>query len=56
MGYKFSDENIENIIHICDDNGDGELNFQEFLALNDFLDYLKVCVDDMSVAHAVILP
>src|SRR5690348_6677148 len=42
LGYSFSPENLDIIIHIVDDNMDGILNFQEFLGLYDFLEYLKV--------------
>jgi len=45
LGYTFSPENLETIIHIVDENKDGVLNFQEFLGLYDFLEYLKTLFD-----------
>lgn len=55
LGYEFSQENIESIISIVDDNGDGELNFEEFLGFYDFLDYLKVrlCVRLCMYVHVL---
>jgi len=41
LGYTFSPENVDTIIQIVDDNMDGVLNFKEFLAFYDFLEYLK---------------
>jgi Ca2+-binding EF-hand superfamily protein len=41
LGYTFSPDSLDIIIHIVDDNMDGILNFQEFLGLYDFLEYLK---------------
>jgi calmodulin len=45
LGYTFSPENLDIIVHIVDDNMDGVLNFQEFLGLYDFLEYLKSLFD-----------
>jgi len=41
LGYTFSPDNVDIIIQIVDDNMDGVLNFKEFLAFYDFLEYLK---------------
>jgi len=49
LGYTFSPENLDIIIHIVDDNMDGILNFQEFLGLYDFLEYLKSLFESADV-------
>jgi len=40
LGYNFTPENLVHVMRIVDDNGDGELNFNEFLGFYDFLFYL----------------